>query len=258
MEGADMTVRWGRHINRFAAFQLGDAVACAIPLAYIERDLDNISCPPTLRRALPPIKAASAVGLVLGRRWPLLGRITAWSLVGYFCCAIGFHVRAKDPVWKSLPAGSLLVTSAVLGTPADRPGAGLCAGPAPPFRADSGDSAGVTEGLVRLGHEHLAMRDWPLNVRADIIEAAAVCDTAIAATPMGTLSAFFLEDAHTALSEAQYLLTEDDIARAIDELYNALGLLSDAIDASDVAPPVDLASIALTLASRAIAAASAL
>lgn len=114
-----MTVRWGRHIVAFAAFQLGDAVACAIPLD-IRRDLDNIGCPDSIRRALPSIKAAAVVGLLLGRRWPLIGRVTALSLVAYFLTAIGFHVRAKDPAWKSLPAASLMATSGIFGMRAYR------------------------------------------------------------------------------------------------------------------------------------------
>lgn len=115
-----MAVRWGRHIIAFAAFQLGDAVACAIPLDYIRRDLDNIGCPDSIRRALPSIKAASATGLLLGRRWPLIGRMTALSLVAYFLAAIGFHVRAKDPAWKALPAASLMATSGIFGMRAYR------------------------------------------------------------------------------------------------------------------------------------------
>lgn len=118
-----MAVRWGRHVTAFAAFQLGDAVACAIPLEYIRKDLDNIGCPEALQRALPPIKAASAAGLLLGRRWPALGRLTALALVGYFVTAVGFHVRAKDPAWKSLPAASLMLTSGVVARRAYRPAA---------------------------------------------------------------------------------------------------------------------------------------
>lgn len=33
--------RWGRHVVAFSALQLGDAVACAIPLDDIRRDLDH-------------------------------------------------------------------------------------------------------------------------------------------------------------------------------------------------------------------------
>lgn len=104
----------------FAAFQIGDAIACAIPLDYIRRDLDSIGCPDSIRKALPTIKGASAAGLLLGLRWPRLGRLTAALLMAYFACAIGFHVRAKDPWWKKVPASSLLVTSWVFATRAFR------------------------------------------------------------------------------------------------------------------------------------------
>ncbi len=118
-----MQDRWGRGIAALAAFQAGDAIASA-KLDYIQRDLDRIDCPPRIRRLLPFIKAASAVGLVLGRRWPRLGRLTSAALSAYFVCAVGFHVRAKDPLWRSLPAASLLAVSlavAVRGYEDDQP-----------------------------------------------------------------------------------------------------------------------------------------
>lgn len=108
-----MQDRWGRGIAAFATFQAGDAIAC-LKLDYIQQDLDRINCPPRVQRLLPFIKAASALGLLLGRRRPRLGRLTAAALSAYFACAIGFHVRAKDPAWRSLPAGSLLALSFVI------------------------------------------------------------------------------------------------------------------------------------------------
>lgn len=117
------SVHWNRFVFAFAANQLGDAIACAIPLDIIRRDLDRLACPRSLQRALPVIKAASAAGLVVGTRWSRLGRMTAFSLVGYFLAAIGFHIRAKDPVWRSVPAASLCAASAVIGSQAfPRPG----------------------------------------------------------------------------------------------------------------------------------------
>jgi hypothetical protein len=116
-----MVMRSKRHVLVFAAFQLGDALACAIPLDYIRRDLDNLRCPNPVRRALPGIKVVSAIGLLLGLRWPRLGRLTAFSLVAYFLAAIGFHLRARDPGWKAMPAASLTVASAVVGMRTYRP-----------------------------------------------------------------------------------------------------------------------------------------
>jgi hypothetical protein len=47
-----------------AAFQAGDAVACAIPLPYIENSLDTLEVPAGVRPVLPVVKAVSAVGLL--------------------------------------------------------------------------------------------------------------------------------------------------------------------------------------------------
>jgi hypothetical protein len=113
--------RWGRHVVAFSVLQLGDAVACAIPLDYIRRDLDNIGCPEPVRRALPPIKGA--IGLLVGLRRPRVGRMTAAALAAYFLAAIGFHVRAKDPAVKALPAATLMLTSCLLGVRAFGPAA---------------------------------------------------------------------------------------------------------------------------------------
>lgn len=118
-----MSDRWGRRIAGFAAFQVVDAVACA-KAESIQADLERLNCPPRVRRALPVIKAASAAGLLLGRRSPRLGRLTGGALSAYFLCAIGFHVRAKDPIWRSVPAASLLTLSAAValhGYPDNRP-----------------------------------------------------------------------------------------------------------------------------------------
>jgi len=118
--GTDRSADWNRLVLAFAANQLGDAIACAIPLDVIRRGLDRLDCPESLQRAVPVIKAASAAGLVIGTRWPWVGRLTAFSLVGYFLAAIGFHVRAKDPVWRFVPAASLCTASAVIGSQAFR------------------------------------------------------------------------------------------------------------------------------------------
>src|SRR5579872_4480255 len=108
--GGAMPQRSDRLLTAFALFQAADAVGCAT-LPILQRDLDRLDCPPRVRRLLPFIKAASALGLLLGRRSPRLARITGWALTVYFTCAIGFHVRAKDALWRSAPAASLLVLS---------------------------------------------------------------------------------------------------------------------------------------------------
>lgn len=82
------------------AIQAGDAIACAIPLGVIRRDLDRLGCPPALQRAIPVVKAASVAGLLLGRRDPRLGRLTTAALLAYFACAVGAHARVRDPAWR--------------------------------------------------------------------------------------------------------------------------------------------------------------
>ena len=82
------------------AIQAGDAVACAIPLGLIRRDLDRLGCPPAVQRAIPVVKAASVAGLLAGTARPAVGRMTTMALLGYFACAIGAHARARDPAWR--------------------------------------------------------------------------------------------------------------------------------------------------------------
>ena len=94
--------------------QAADAVACAIPLAVIRRDLDRLGCPPGLQRAIPVVKAASVAGLVAGLREARLGRLTTTALLGYFACAVAAHARVRDPAWRYAAAtgmGALVLAS---------------------------------------------------------------------------------------------------------------------------------------------------
>ena len=59
-----------------AAFQAGDAVACAIPLPFITTSLDTLEVPASVRPVLPVVKAASAIGLLSVTRFPALARLT--------------------------------------------------------------------------------------------------------------------------------------------------------------------------------------
>jgi hypothetical protein len=99
---------------------------------------------------------------------------------------------------------------------------------------------------------------WPLNVCADVVDAAAACSAAIDATPPGSLRAFFLEDALFALTDAEEHLVAHHSTAAVDALFTALGLLSDAIDATETVGVADDVTVALDLATRAVAAATAL
>jgi hypothetical protein len=77
-------------------FMALDAVICAIPLRFITQGLDKVGFPTRYRWIFPPIKAASAVGLVAAQRFPALGRLTTAMLTLYFALAVGSHIRARD------------------------------------------------------------------------------------------------------------------------------------------------------------------
>jgi hypothetical protein len=97
-----------------AAFQAGDAVACAIPIPPITKALDKYGVPQNLRWILPVVKAASAIGLLSATRIPALARLTTAMLTLYFVLAVGAHIRVRDRIVNTIPAASFLVTYAVL------------------------------------------------------------------------------------------------------------------------------------------------
>lgn len=91
-----------------AAFQAVDAAACAAQLPPIKKSLDSVGCPEGVRRVLPAIKAASAVGLLSVRWFPGLARLTTAMLTLYFTLAVAAHVRVRDKVVNTLPAAAFL------------------------------------------------------------------------------------------------------------------------------------------------------
>ena len=97
-----------------AAFQAGDAVACAIPVAPIAKFLDDLEVPANVRPVLPAAKAASAIGLLSVSRFPALARLTTAMLTLYFVLAVGVHIRARDKLVNMIPAASFLATFAVM------------------------------------------------------------------------------------------------------------------------------------------------
>jgi hypothetical protein len=97
-----------------AAFQAGDAVACAIPIPYIAKALDNLGVPPNIRWILPMVRAASVVGLLSVTWLPGLARLTTAMLTLYFVLAVGAHIRVRDRVVNALPAASFLATFAAM------------------------------------------------------------------------------------------------------------------------------------------------
>jgi hypothetical protein len=99
-----------------AAFQAGDALACAIPLSPIAKTLDNLGIPQDIRWILPASKAASVIGLLSASRIPALARLTTAMLTLYFALAVGAHLRAHDRIVNAVPAASFLATYAMLTT----------------------------------------------------------------------------------------------------------------------------------------------
>ena len=97
-----------------AAFQAGDAVACAIPIQPITKALDQYGVPQNIRWILPVAKAASVIGLLSASRIPALARLTTAMLTLYFALAVGAHIRVRDRIVNTLPAASFLATYAVL------------------------------------------------------------------------------------------------------------------------------------------------
>jgi hypothetical protein len=107
-------LRSRRGYAALAALQAADAVACAIPLPPIEKSLDSVGVPANIRWVFPSVKAASAVGLLAGHRYPPLGRLTTAMLTLYFVLAVGAHLRVRDRPINFVPAAGFLVFWAVL------------------------------------------------------------------------------------------------------------------------------------------------
>jgi|SRR5271166_1187565 len=97
-----------------AAFQAGDAVACAIPVAPIAKILDDLGIPASVRPVLPVVKAAAAIGLFSVTRFPALARLTTAMLTLCFVLAVGAHIPARDKIVNTIPAASFLATFAIM------------------------------------------------------------------------------------------------------------------------------------------------
>jgi hypothetical protein len=93
-----------------AAFQSGDAVACAIPIPYIAKSLETLRVPLDVRWVLVVVKVASVIGLLSVNRFPALARLTTAMLALYFAVAVGAHIRVRDRVVNTIPATSFLAT----------------------------------------------------------------------------------------------------------------------------------------------------
>jgi hypothetical protein len=108
-----------------AVFHAVDAIACAAQVPPIKKSLDSVGCPENVRRVLPAVKAAAAVGLLSVKWFPGLARLTTAMLTLYFALAVGAHVRVRDTVVNTLPAAAFLATFAVMTLkgpePSDKP-----------------------------------------------------------------------------------------------------------------------------------------
>jgi len=92
------------------------------------------------------------------------------------------------------------------------------------------------------------------HASADVLDAVAACSCAVVAERPDTLRALLLEDALGSLLRAERMLADCRRLQALDELFTALGLLNDAIDAAGVLPDDDPVLGALDAATHALAA----
>ncbi|BBB42021.1 DoxX family protein [Mycobacteroides abscessus] len=103
-----------RVLALLASFQAVDAAICVQPIPYVTKCLDDVRYPRQNRWIFAPIKAASAVGLLAGIRFPWLAKLTLLMLTVYFTLAVGAHVRARDIGLNAVSASSLLATYGAL------------------------------------------------------------------------------------------------------------------------------------------------
>jgi hypothetical protein len=97
-----------------AAAQAADAVACAIPLPFVSKALDDVNFPVGSRWIFPVVKGASAIGLLSVTRFPALARLTTALLSVYFALAVAFHLRARDIGLNAVAATTLSATFAAM------------------------------------------------------------------------------------------------------------------------------------------------
>lgn len=97
-----------------ATVQAADAIACAVPVPYIARALDQLGVPTQVRPVLPAAKAASVVGLLAVNRFPALARLTTAALTLYFILAVGAHLRVRDKVVNTIPSAFFLALFAAM------------------------------------------------------------------------------------------------------------------------------------------------
>jgi hypothetical protein len=100
-----------------------DAVIYSIPVPFVTKGLDAVNFPRRYRWIFPPIKAASAIGLLSVTRFPALARLTTAMLTLYFALAVGSHVRARDLSGSAGAASTFLATFAAMTITGPQPAA---------------------------------------------------------------------------------------------------------------------------------------
>jgi hypothetical protein len=80
------------------------AINSAATKQQLEAHFDQLRVGPVTRQAIIPVKVAGTIGLLVGRRWPRLGALTAALWVVYFALATGYHRRVKDGPIVTAPA----------------------------------------------------------------------------------------------------------------------------------------------------------
>lgn len=103
-----------RVLALLGSFQAVDAALCIQPVAYVAKCLDDVRYPKQNRWIFAPIKAASAMGLIGGIRFPGLAKLTLVMLTVYFSLAVGAHLRVRDIGLNVMSASTLLATYGVL------------------------------------------------------------------------------------------------------------------------------------------------
>lgn len=103
-----------RVLALLGSFQAVDAALCIQPVPYVATCLNDVRYPQQNRWIFAPIKAASALGLIGGIRFPGLAKLTLVMLTVYFSLAVGAHLRVRDIGLNAMSASTLLATYGVL------------------------------------------------------------------------------------------------------------------------------------------------
>jgi DoxX-like family len=90
---------------------VGSSIADVLKVPQVVESLDRLKVPMVTRPALPIMKTAGAIGLLVGLRSVPLGAFSGICLAAYFGMATQYHLRAKDKLADTAPAMVLCVLS---------------------------------------------------------------------------------------------------------------------------------------------------